>query len=83
MLVGPEYNYALNQNENYKGEFAFKVGLSLFTCHSGVRSRVLIWDIFYRKGLTPILSNNLGDFKRDEIGIQLRILKRQTYSFYW
>ena len=82
LLFGPEYNYALNQKNNYNGEIALKLGLSLFTIHSGVKSRVIIWDIFYRKGFTPILSNNLGDFKRDEFGIQLRILKRQTYSFY-
>ena len=82
LLIGPEYNYAFRQNNDYKGEFAAKVGLSIFSCHSGVHSRVLIWDFFYRKGFTPILNNQVGTFKRDEFGIQLRFLIRQTYSFY-
>ena len=82
LLIGPEYNYAFRQNNDYKGEFAAKVGLSIFSCHSGVHSRVLIWDFFYRKGFTPILNNQVGTFKRDEVGIQLRFLIRQTYSFY-
>ena len=82
LLIGPEYNYAFRQNNDYKGEFAAKVGLSIFSCHSGVHSRVFIWDFFYRKGFTPILNNQVGTFKRDEFGIQLRFLIRQTYSFY-
>jgi len=82
LLIGPEYNYAFRQNDRYNGEFAAKVGLSLFSCHSGVHSRVVIWDFFYRKGFTPIINNQVGTFKRDEVGIQLRFLIRQTYSFY-
>ena len=82
LLMGPEYNYALKQNRDYYGEVAMRVGLSLFNCHSGVHSRVFIWDFYYKKGFTPILNNQIGTFKRDELGIQLRILIRQTYSFY-
>lgn len=82
LLFGPEYNYAITQNRGYKGEVAIKLGFSLFAIRSGVRNRVFIWDLFYRKGLTPIIYNQWGRYKRDEIGVQFRLLKRQTYSFY-
>ena len=88
LIFAPEYNYMLpnNQRTNLsKGEVALKMGLCLFNVHSGTVSRNIIWDFYYRKGFTPIISYNdqygKQSFYKDEIGVQLRILFRQRYDF--
>ena len=68
-----------------KGELALKMGVCLFNSYSGTAPRNIIWDLYYRKGFTPIISydDQYGkqQFYKDEIGIQLRIILRQRYDF--
>jgi hypothetical protein len=88
LILAPEYNYMFTngtRNNKSSGEFALKAGVSLFNSYSGTKSKNIIWDLYYRKGFTPIVSydDEFGkqQFYKDEIGIQLRIIFRQLYDF--
>ena len=88
LILAPEYNYMFTNGPRINksnGEFAFKAGFSLFNSYSGTRSKNIIWDLYYRKGFTPIVSfdDEFGkqQIYKDEIGIQLRIIFRQRYDF--
>jgi hypothetical protein len=88
LILAPEYNYMFTNGfriNKSNGEFALKAGVSLFNSYSGTKSKNIIWDLYYRKGFTPIVSydDEFGkqQFYKDEIGIQLRIIFRQRYDF--
>ena len=88
LILAPEYNYMFTNGTRINkssGEFALKAGVSLFNSYSGTTSKNIIWDLYYRKGFTPIVSydDQFGkqQFYKDEIGIQLRIIFRQRYDF--
>jgi hypothetical protein len=88
LIIAPEYNYMIidgNRTNVSKGEFALKAGLCLFNSYSGTRSKNVLWDVYYRRGFTPIIAYNdlfgKQEFFRDEIGIQVRYIFRQRYDF--
>ncbi len=88
LILAPEYNYMFtngNRINKSNGEFALKMGFCLFNSYSGTAPRNIIWDVYYRKGYTPIVSydDQYGkqQFYKDEIGIQLRVIFRQRYDF--
>jgi hypothetical protein len=88
LILAPEYNYmfinGLRTNKS-NGELALKMGVCLFNSYSGTAPKTILWDLYYRKGFTPIVSYNdqfgKHQFYKDEIGIQLRIIFRQRYDF--
>jgi hypothetical protein len=88
LILAPEYNYMFidgNRTNVSKGEFALKAGICLFNSYSGTVSRNVLWDVYYRKGFTPIVAYNdqfgKQQFYKDEIGIQVRYIFRQRYDF--
>ena len=89
LIIAPEYNYmfinGVRSNKS-KGEFALKMGVCLFNSYSGNAPKSILWDLYYRKGFTPIVAyddvNGKQQFYKDEIGIQLRIIFRQRYDFF-
>ncbi len=88
LILAPEYNYMFTngiRTNKSNGEVALKMGLCLFNSYSGTAPKTILWDLYYRKGFTPIISyeDQYGkqQFYKDEIGIQLRIIFRQRYDF--
>jgi hypothetical protein len=88
LILSPEYNYMMTNGSRInksKGEFALKMGVCLFNSYSGNAPKSILWDLYYRKGFTPIVAydDQYGkqQFYKDEIGIQLRIIFRQRYDF--
>ncbi len=89
LILSPEYNYMMTNGSRInksKGEFALKMGVCLFNSYSGNAPKSILWDLYYRKGFTPIVAyddqNGKQQFYKDEIGIQLRIIFRQRYDFF-
>lgn len=92
LIVGPEYHYLLgNQrlhNQSY-GEIGAQVGFSLYHHTSShtrkSRNKTRQYDVFYRKGFTPILSTNITGTKeqyfRQEIGLRVRLIHHKVYNF--
>ena len=88
LILAPEYNYMFTNGSRTnmsKGEFAIKMGVCLFNSYSGTAPKTILWDFYFRKGFTPILTYNdqygKQQFYKDEIGIQLRFIFRQRYDF--
>jgi hypothetical protein len=87
IFFAPEFNYNITSSSNFqsKGDLSIKSGICIFNSYSGTRSRNIFWDIYYRKGLTPILTRieneNKQSLYKDEIGFQVRVLFRQRYDF--
>ena len=86
LIIVPEFNFNLSPNRSYtsKGDFSVKAGVCIFNSYSGTISRNILWDFYYRKGITPSFTlsmNNEQHLYKDEIGVQMRILFRQRYDF--
>lgn len=88
LLVVPEYNYGLLKGVEDKstGEVALRAGLSFYnhwnTGSKKKKSWTFHWDLYYRKGFTSYYTDISGSkYFRDELGIQLRILKHQVFNF--
>ena len=86
IFIAPEYNYNFTTNRSFepKGDFSVKAGICIFNSYTGTTSRNILWDLYYRKGITPSfkrLNSYEKSFYKDEIGVQVRILFRQRYDF--
>ena len=92
LIAGPEYHYMLGtravQNESF-GEIAGQIGFSFYHFQKskgkGARSKTRQYDIFYRRGFTPIFSSTQNGIKsnlyRQEIGIRVRLIRHQVINF--
>jgi hypothetical protein len=90
ILLAPEYAYLYStQIQNHsKGEFALKTGIYYYKGSNKVNvSSNILYSIYYRKGLTPIITTETSfgtqNYYRDEIGIRITILFRKMYRFGW
>jgi hypothetical protein len=92
LIFAPEYHYMFGTADrpNYSsGEFAAQVGLSLYHHYSSAnkkaRGRTIQYDLFFRKGFTPIFTaatqGGYHDFYRQEVGLRIRFIKHQVYDF--
>ena len=92
LILGPEYHYLLvNKGFNNKsfGEIGAQVGFSLYHYTSShtrkSRNKTRQYDMFYRRGFTPILSTTILGTKeqcfRQEIGIRVRLIHHKVYNF--
>lgn len=88
LILVPEYNFGFFKSVEDKsnGEAALRAGLSFYNhWNTGSKRRKawsFHWDLYYRKGLTPYHIDQIGSkYFRDELGIQLRILKHEVYNF--
>ena len=91
-IIGPEYHYlfgnSMIKNVGF-GEIAGTVGLSFYHYKKSMRKKVKAntrqYDIFFRKGFTPILSTSIDgaekNYFRQEIGIRIRLVRHQVYNF--
>ena len=88
LVLIPEYNYGFLKDvkDRSTGEAALRAGLSFYNhWNTGSKRRKewsYHWDIYYRKGFTPYFINHSGSkYFRNELGLQLRILKHEVYNF--
>jgi hypothetical protein len=92
LILGPEYHYMFGneqiKNEGY-GEVAAHVGLSFFHFYKSMRkkykSNTRQFDVFYRRGFTPLLSGTYHGayvhYYRQEIGIRIRFIRHEVSNF--
>jgi hypothetical protein len=92
LILAPEYHYMFG-NSNLKnssyGEFATSIGLSFYHFQKSMRKKVKAntrqYDIFFRKGFTPILSvsdnGTETNYFRQEIGLRVRFIRHQVTNF--
>jgi hypothetical protein len=92
LIAGPEYHYMLGTraipNESF-GEIAGQFGLSFYHFQKSMgkrpRSKTRQYDVFYRRGFTPIFSTTQNGIQtnlyRQEIGIRVRLIRHQVSNF--
>jgi hypothetical protein len=92
LIAGPEYHYMLGTraipNESF-GEIASQVGFSFYHFQKSMgkhaRSKTRQYDVFYRRGFTPIFSTTQNGIQtnlfRQEIGIRVRLIRHQVINF--
>lgn len=92
LIAGPEYHYMLGTraipNESF-GEIAGQFGLSFYHFQKSMgkraRSKTRQYDVFYRRGFTPIFSTTQNGIQtnlfRQEIGIRVRLIRHQVTNF--
>lgn len=87
LIASPEYHYDLNARSNNNAtphEFAGLIGFSF--CHIYKNkgrinmSKTTQFDLFYRQGFTPYFTNAITgqEFKRAELGLQIRRIRHQV-----
>jgi hypothetical protein len=92
LIVAPEYHYMFGSKDiknNSLGEVGMQMGLSFYhyrrTLSKCVQGKTRQYDIFYRRGFTPIfMADYAGDqskFYRDEIGLRVRFIRHQVSNF--
>ncbi len=92
LIFGPEYHYLLGSrklNNSSNGEIAAQVGFSIYHYTSShtrkSKNKTRQYDVFFRKGYTPILSTTITGIKeeyfRQEIGIRVRLIHHKVYNF--
>ena len=91
-ILGPEYHYMLGnremKNESF-GEIGGQIGLSIYhhssTMNKRSKGKTRQYDVFYRKGFTPVFATSISgvkqEFYRQEIGIRVRLIRHQVYNF--
>ena len=92
LIAGPEYHYMLGTravpNESF-GEIAGQIGFSFYHFRKSMgkraKSKTRQYDVFYRRGFTPIFSSTQNGIQtnlyRQEIGIRVRLIRHQVTNF--